>query len=71
MNTQSRLLTLGDVARHLGVSRHVVSYVVEQHNIEETQRAGIIRLYDEPTVERIERVLRRTRGLRGSDHAYE
>ena len=54
------LKTLGDIARDLGLPQHVINYTVTRLGIQETQRAGILRLYDQPTAERIERAVRQT-----------
>ncbi len=47
------LLTIGDIARVVGVPVHRVSYAVDTYGIEPTQRAGILRLFDEEKVENI------------------
>ena len=39
------LITLGTVARQLGIPRHRVSYAIERAGIEERGRAGILRLF--------------------------
>ena len=57
-----QLFTVGDVARRLNVSPQRVDYVIRTYNIRETQRAGILRLYDQSTMERIERAVRQTSG---------
>ena len=63
---ENKLSTTGDVAANLNVPRHVVEYAVQRHRITETQRAGIIRLFDGNAVDAIRRAVRRT----GRDVAY-
>ena len=43
-------LTLGDVARQLGVPRNRVEYAVEKAGIRERGRVGILRVYGEDQV---------------------
>ena len=43
-------LTLGDVARQLGVPRSRVEYAVEKAGIRERGRVGILRVYGEDQV---------------------
>ena len=62
MHDKNQLHTVGDIAKRLEIARHVVDYAVGRYNIEETQRAGILRLFDEDAVERIRRAVRRTHG---------
>ena len=62
MQNKSHLFTLGDIAKRLGIARHIADYAVERYRIEETQRAGVLRLFDEAAVERIRRAVRRTHG---------
>ncbi len=47
-------MTVGDIAKRTGHPQHRVTYAILRAGIMETDRAGIIRLYDEPTVQRIE-----------------
>lgn len=51
------LLTLGDVARQLGVRRAQVQYAVEKSGIQERGRAGIFRLFSADQVPVIEAAL--------------
>ena len=39
------LITLGTVARQLGIPRHRAAYAIERAGIEERGRAGIVRLF--------------------------
>lgn len=64
MKVQTRLRTIGEIARAEGVPRHVVDYAVSAYRITETQRAGIIRLFDEDAIHRIRAALRRIAGRR-------
>ena len=41
----SDLLTIGDVAREIGVARTRVAYAVEKVGLKERGRAGILRLF--------------------------
>ncbi len=41
------LLTVGDVARRLGVPRARIDYAMEKAGIQERSRAGILRLFSE------------------------
>ncbi len=60
MRTASpQLLTVREVARALGVPIHRATYAIETYDIEPTQRAGIIRLYDPQKLETIRFAVRR------------
>ena len=59
------LKTIGDIAREDGVTKNAIDYAIESYRIPETQRAGIIRLYDEHAVRRIRSALRRISERRG------
>lgn len=48
------MLTVGDVARRLRVSRASVSYAVEKCGVQERSRAGILRLFSEDQLPVIE-----------------
>ena len=63
--TQTRLSTIGDVARMLDVTPARVSYAIQTYHIEATQRAGILRMYDETKIEAIRSALRRIESNRG------
>ena len=56
------LKTVGDIAREEGVPAHRVAYAIETYRIEPTQRAGILRLYDESKIVVIHSALRRIAG---------
>ncbi len=56
------LLTVGDIASRLGIPAARVDYALRTYRIKETQRAGIIRLFDDDSVSQIERALRRIAG---------
>lgn len=58
-DTLRELKTVGDVARGEGVPAHRVAYAIETYHIEPTQRAGILRLYDESKIVVIRSALRR------------
>lgn len=59
------LRTVGDIAREMGVPVHRVAYAVAVYNIAPTQRAGILRLFDEVKVAAIKSALRRVEANRG------
>ena len=54
-----KLSTVGDIAREEGVPKHRVEYAIEQYRVQETQRAGIIRLFDAAKVAAIRSALAR------------
>ena len=56
----NNLKTTGDVAKQIGVSRQNVDYAISRYRIQETQRAGIVRLFDAGAVNRIMRAINRT-----------
>lgn len=58
-DARSELKTVGDIAREEGVPAHRVAYAIETYRIEPTQRAGILRLYDESKIVAIRSALRR------------
>lgn len=47
---KSTLFTVGDMARELELPIHRVQYLIRSRNIQPTQRAGLIRLFDEATL---------------------
>ena len=53
------LLTVGDIARLEGVPPRRVTYAIDSYRIAPTQRAGILRLYDESKLEAIRWAMRR------------
>ena len=59
------LSTIGDIARMLGVTPARVSYAIQTYRIEPTQRAGILRMYDETKIEAIRSALRRIESNKG------
>jgi len=65
MPAAAKLHTIGEIAKLEGVPVHRVAYAVEAYGIKPTQRAGIIRLYDEAGVEAIRAALRRVAQNRG------
>ena len=58
------LMTLGQIARRLDQPIHRVKYAIERYRIEPTQRAGILRLWNEDGLARIERSVRRLSSAR-------
>jgi len=58
--TTEKLKTTGEIATDLNVSRHIVEYAVQRHRIAESQRAGILRLFDQDGAEAIKRAIKRT-----------
>lgn len=57
-----KLKTTGEVAIELGVPRYVVEYAIERHQISETQRVGILRVYNLNAIEKIKQAVKRTAG---------
>ena len=58
------LMTIGDVAKALGVPRHRVSHAIEVYGVEAHQRAGIIRLWRREDLPAIASAVRRCAGRR-------
>lgn len=59
------LLTLGQVAERLNVSIHRVKYAIEQSRIAPTARVGILRVWSEQALPRIQTALNRIAASRG------
>jgi len=57
--TTGDLQTVGQIARQEGVPAHRVDYAIQRYNIADTQRVGILRVYDDAGVEAIKSALRR------------
>ncbi|MCH8146761.1 MAG: hypothetical protein IH987_02045 [Planctomycetes bacterium] len=55
------MLTVGDVARRLKISRARVAYAVEKFGVQERTRAGILRLFSEDQLPVIEAAIRTVR----------
>ena len=53
------MLTVGEIARQLGVKIHKVEYVVASRNIEPAGRAGNLRVFTEADVKHIQSELTR------------
>ena len=60
--TTEKLKTTGEIATDLNVHRHIVEYAIQRHRITESQRAGIIRLFDQRAIEAIKQAVKRTTG---------
>ena len=60
MKEKQATLTLGDVAKRLDKSPHVVDYAIRTYRIEARQRAGILRLWAEEDIPTIAAAVRRT-----------
>ncbi|MBN1341506.1 MAG: hypothetical protein JXQ73_02445 [Phycisphaerae bacterium] len=54
-----RLVTLGEIARDMGLPLHRLTYALKTYHVRETQRAGVIRLFDAAAVERVKAAVRR------------
>jgi hypothetical protein len=59
---EADLKTTGDIAKQIGATRQSVDYAIQRYRVQETQRAGIVRLYDNPAVEAVKRAVQRTTG---------
>lgn len=59
-------LTLGDVARQLGVPRNRVTYAIEKAGIRERGRVGILRVFGEDQVPVIDAALKAVRTRRSA-----
>jgi hypothetical protein len=57
-----QLMTIGQIAQSLRIPTHRVKYAIDRYRIPETQRAGIIRLFDTHAVESVKRAVQRTTG---------
>ena len=55
---RTNLLTLSQLARRLNVSQHRVKYAIETHGVRPFTRVGIIRVWTEDAIPRIEEALR-------------
>ena len=53
------LQTVGDIARDEGVPPYKIAYAISTYGIEPTQRAGVLRLFDEVKIAAIRSALRR------------
>jgi hypothetical protein len=60
------LLTVGQIAKQLGVDTHRVAYVIRSRRIQPCGRAGIFRVFDDPAVARIASELRRIQQATGN-----
>lgn len=54
---QQPLKTLGEIATEVGVRPYSVAYAISSRGIRETQRAGIVRLFDAAAVDQIKMAL--------------
>jgi len=61
----SDLWTVHRIAEHLGVARHRVEYIIASRAIEPIGRAGIARVFDEATVDRVRQEIGRIERGRG------
>ena len=57
----SQLMTVGDIAREIGVPRARIDYALEKSGIRERARAGILRLFDRDQLPVIEAALKTVR----------
>ncbi len=62
-----RLLTLGQLARRLGVSTHRLKYAIDQYQVEPRMRVGITRVWSEDDIPRMRSALARVASNRGGD----
>lgn len=61
-----QLLTVGQIAKRIGVDTHRVAYVIRSRTIRPCGRAGIFRVFDEAAVRRIASELQRIRQAAGT-----
>ena len=61
----ARLLTLGQMADRLGVPQHRAKYALTQYGIRPTGRVGILRVWSEDDLPRLERALAEIASHRG------
>lgn len=68
----SELLTVGDIARRIGVARSRLDYAIDKAGIRERSRAGILRLFSADQVSVIEAALAtvRTRRVQQGGQKY-
>ena len=59
------VLTVGDIAKELGVDRDAVTYAVRKANIEPVGRAGIVRLFSGSAVETVRQFIQSKRQYHG------
>ena len=64
-----QLLTVGDIARAIGVPKHRVAYAIDESQIEPAQRAGIIWLFRLEQCPAIESALKRISDRREVERA--
>ena len=62
--TTKKLLTVGELARQLGVPIHKVEYLLGSRKIKPTGRAGNLRVFDKSVLHRIQDEIRER-----NDHA--
>ncbi len=74
----SELLTVGDVARQIGVPRSRLDYAIDKAGIRERSRAGILRLFSSDQIPVMEAALkavqwrgRKTGGAKGAEPCRE
>ena len=60
----SALLTVGDVARQIGVPRSRLDYAIDKAGIRERSRAGILRLFSSDQIPVMEAALTAVRSRR-------
>lgn len=56
-STTQQLKTLGQIASELDRQEYSIAYIITSRRIQETQRAGIVRLFDDAAVEQIKAAL--------------
>ncbi len=67
----TELLTVGDIARRIGVPRARVDYALDKAGIRERARAGILRLFSPDQLPVIEAALATVRSRRRKIEAVE
>ena len=51
------LVTLGELARRMGVAEHRLAYIITSRRIEPVMRAGILRLFSAAIIPRLQQEL--------------
>ena len=69
--TVDQLLTLGQIAKRLGVSTHRLKYAIDQYHVEHVTRIGITRVWTEADLPRSRLALARVAANRSANPPVE